>query len=126
MHRDNEFVVVEDVQNAYDLGVRIVNELGENKYSRPKQKEVTPWWKRSQSNYGHAYGYGQHSNYNPHQGETKQNLLNEGVDGEEIWDEWDDFFGEGYDWEDNFDYEDFNGGYEIIHYGTEDTPDYDW
>lgn len=122
MHRDNEYVIVEDVQNAYELGVKIVNELGENKYTRPKVEKEEPWWKRT-----NGYGHGQHTTYNTHQTETKQTLLNEGedFDEEEYWDEWDDFFGEGSDWEDVFDYDDFNGGYTIENYGTY-PPDHDW
>ena len=34
-HTRNEYVIVSDVQNGYDLGVKLVETLGENKYVRP-------------------------------------------------------------------------------------------
>jgi tripeptide aminopeptidase len=35
-HTDNEYVMVDDVQNGYDLGLKLVEQLGENKYENPK------------------------------------------------------------------------------------------
>jgi acetylornithine deacetylase/succinyl-diaminopimelate desuccinylase-like protein len=35
MHSAYEYVIVDDVQNAYELGLKLVEELGENKYVRP-------------------------------------------------------------------------------------------
>jgi hypothetical protein len=141
MHRDSEYVIVEDVQNSYELGVKLVESLGENFYDRPEpEPKSEPWWKR---------GYGYSSNYNPKQTETKQELLledEEEEDDEEIqsWlEELEDEYerevrgetwvnvdelevDEDRDFEDNWDYEDFNGGYSIQHYGSQSDFDFDW
>lgn len=51
-HTKLEYVIVDDVQNGYDLGVKLVETLGENKYVRPeKTYNPTPWVNRAQSNY---------------------------------------------------------------------------
>ena len=36
-HTKNEYVIVDDVQNGYDLGVKLVGILGETKYIRPNK-----------------------------------------------------------------------------------------
>jgi len=36
-HTANEYVIVDDVQNGFDLGMKLFNILGENKYSRPNK-----------------------------------------------------------------------------------------
>jgi tripeptide aminopeptidase len=36
-HTDEEFVVVNDVQNGFELGLKLVKELGENKYQNKKE-----------------------------------------------------------------------------------------
>lgn len=36
-HTDNEYVVVEDVQNGFELGLKLVESLGEKKYDNPKE-----------------------------------------------------------------------------------------
>ena len=36
-HTENEYVIVDDVQNGYDLGIKLVEVLGENKYVRPNE-----------------------------------------------------------------------------------------
>ncbi len=118
MHTASEFVIVEDVQNSYELGVRLVNELGENKYERPPQliTETRPWWSR-------YYGGGGGRYYNPDPDpdpvpDLNQRLLTEG----------DDETDGNNEFEDLFDYEDFNGGYSIKHYGSLDDfdIDFDW
>lgn len=38
-HTANEYVVVEEVQNAFELGLKLHNILGENFYERPKEKK---------------------------------------------------------------------------------------
>ena len=52
-HTDNEYVVVDDVQNGYELGLKIVAELGENKYENPKedrnQYSLNSYWKGGSS-----------------------------------------------------------------------------
>jgi di/tripeptidase len=42
-HTPSEYVIVEDVQNSYELGVKIVNSLGENKHTRKKSKKSSYW-----------------------------------------------------------------------------------
>lgn len=39
-HTSNEYVIVDDVQNAFDLGVKLFNVLGENKYERGSDETV--------------------------------------------------------------------------------------
>jgi hypothetical protein len=139
MHRSNEYVIVEDVQNSYDLGVKLVKELGENFYDRPEPKKSEPWWKS---------GFGHTSRYDSTQSQTKEELLAEQDEDEEdeeiqAWleeledeyerevrgDNWVDVddleVGEN-DFEDKWDYDDFNGGYSIRHYGSESNFDFDW
>jgi len=53
-HTKHEYVIVDDVQNGYDLGLKIVEILGENKYVRP-EKTYT---------YGHSWGSGRYTNRN--------------------------------------------------------------
>lgn len=47
-HTHNEYVIVDDVQNGYDLGMELYNILGENKYFRP-DKNYT--WSNPTTNY---------------------------------------------------------------------------
>lgn len=37
-HTENEYVVVDDVENGYQLGLKLVEVLGENKYSNKKEE----------------------------------------------------------------------------------------
>jgi di/tripeptidase len=147
MHRDNEYVIVEDVQNAYELGLSIVAELGEARYERPAHVPEEPWWKR----YGYnGYGYGGSSRYDAVQTQTKKDIITEDDSNGERGSEWDEFY-DFYDrlsgseeseewidldetkiihmdtpeWEDLFDYNEFNGGYSVSKFGTENT-DFDW
>lgn len=129
MHRDNEYVIVEDVQNSYELGVKLVEELGENFYDRPKPSKKEPWWKG---------GLGKTSTYDSKQSSTKKRLLeesNDEDDGDDIqswleeldeeyerevrgenWSEEDDDveFHDEAGFEDHWDYDDFNGGYTSV------------
>jgi len=150
MHRDNEYVIVEDVQNSYELGVKLVEELGENLYERPEEPKQEPWWR------SRGYGYGYSSRYDATQSSTKRELLTEeddDDDDEEIqaWldeledelrresgEQWidideleqsEDDMEDGVtpvDFQDHWDYEDFNGGYSVRHYGSENDFNYDW
>lgn len=36
-HTDHEYVVVDDVQNGFNLGLKLVEQLGENRYDNPKK-----------------------------------------------------------------------------------------
>jgi putative aminopeptidase FrvX len=50
-HTDNEYVIVDDVQNGYELGLKLVEELGENKYENPKEDKnynnLSTYWSGS-------------------------------------------------------------------------------
>jgi hypothetical protein len=49
-HTANEYVIVDDVQNGYDLGLELVETLGENKYVRPeKEYSWTSGWSNRRS-----------------------------------------------------------------------------
>lgn len=62
-HTDEEFVVVNDVQNGFELGLKLVKELGENKYQNKKEDRYISSMK---SNYWKS--------------DTKKNLLLEEAD----------------------------------------------
>lgn len=88
-HTENEYVVVDEVQNGYELGLKLVEQLGEKRYENPKENKVySSWWG------GSSYG-GSKKTYNT----TKsQSLLNEGKkkdDEEEEEDDWNDIFNSG-------------------------------
>jgi di/tripeptidase len=46
-HRDTEYVIVEDVERAYNLGLELVKVLGEKKYLRDTSLDNIPWWEKS-------------------------------------------------------------------------------
>lgn len=51
-HTDNEYVIVDDVQNGYELGLKLVEQLGENKYENKKEDkktEYSSYWKNNSS-----------------------------------------------------------------------------
>ncbi len=123
-HTANEYVVVEEVQNAFELGLKLHEILGENFYDRPQEKE------RELSSIFGGYGSSQ--------------ILTEDDDEDDdlYYDEDDDFLSDEDDKKDNidvsndyrvgefedfWDYEDFNGGYSIQKYGENDYDvDFDW
>ena len=47
MHTANEYVIIDDVQKSFELGLKLVETLGENKYELPKKSLVytTPNYK---------------------------------------------------------------------------------
>lgn len=125
MHTSREYVIVEDVDNAFELGLKIVKSLGENKYDRPtNNKNNEPWWKRNG---------GVSSRY-----ENPKPLIVEDVSDELDGIDFDvdvDFIdldetkiirSGTKEWDDLFDYNDFNGGQSIINYGTRDDYGFDW
>ena len=123
-HTANEYVVVEEVQNAFELGLKLHEILGENFYDRPQEKE------RELSSIFGGYGSSQ--------------ILTEDDDEDDdlYYDEDDDFLSDEDDKKDNidvsndyrvgefedfWDYEDFNGGYSIQKYSENDYDvDFDW
>ncbi|MHA2039588.1 MAG: hypothetical protein ACW98X_24470, partial [Promethearchaeota archaeon] len=126
-HTANEYVVVEEVQNAFELGLKLHEILGENFYSRPQEKEEKSLLT---SIFG---GYGSQS----------KDVLNETDEDDDLYyneDEDDDFtYGDEKDiidvsndykvgeFEDLWDYEDFNGGYSIQKYGDQSYDiEFDW
>jgi putative aminopeptidase FrvX len=81
-HTENEYVVVDEVQNGFELGLKLVETLGENRYENPKEQKV--------------YSYGSYwRGYSKPKDDKK--LLNEGKKEEkkEEKDEWDDIFNSG-------------------------------
>jgi putative aminopeptidase FrvX len=48
-HTRDEYVIVDDVQNGYNLGLKLFEVLGENKYVRPKGKKWEPTHNRQSS-----------------------------------------------------------------------------
>ena len=123
-HTANEYVVVEEVQNAFELGLKLHGILGESFYDRPKQKQK-------------SYLDGLFGGYSS----RNKQILNEdssvtsGDDDDDLFfdDDDDETYGLGDDafkekngyyddddeFEDLWDYEDFNGGYEIRSYDSE-------
>jgi len=77
-HTENEYVVVDEVQNGFELGLKLVEALGENRYENPKEDRTYSYgsyWKGSSSS---------------------KKLLNEGKKEEKKeTDEWDDIFNSG-------------------------------
>jgi hypothetical protein len=134
MHRANEYVIVEDVENAYNLGLEIVSSLGEAKYERPKpepKEKSGSWWN----------GYS--SRYDSEQAKTKKELINEDVDDEseeedfeshdkssDIWDldETKIISIDDPEWKDFWDYDEFNGGSQCDSYypNLYGRDSYDW
>jgi hypothetical protein len=98
-HTDNEYVVVEEVQNAFELGLKIHEQLGENFYVRKDEVKKKD------------YSY---SDWFSNDGKS---LIVEEEDSE-YWEDV-EFEEDDNDFEDKFDYEEFNGGYTIQRYGTE-------
>lgn len=106
-HTDNEYVVVEEVENSFNLGLKLHEILGENFYERVEEpkKELL---------YGSSY-LGNNSSY------TKNSyggvdIILEDDDEDGFTDEWEDF--NKTDFKDIFDYKEFNGGYSIRSYGS--------
>jgi hypothetical protein len=97
-HTDNEYVVVEEVENAFNLGLKLHELLGENFYEREEPKKEKP----------------SYSNWYSRDGRS---LIVE----EEEEDFWEDveFEDDDNEFKDEFDYNEFNGGYTIQRYGSE-------
>ncbi len=114
-HTANEYVVVEEVQNAFELGLKLHEVLGENFYERPEKEEKT----LLTSIFG-GYGY---SSSEPLNEDTSEDDLY--FDEEEVDDSEKDIvdINDSYnvgEFEDFWDYEDFNGGYTIQKFGSDD------
>ena len=128
-HTDNEYVVVEEVQNAFELGLKLHEILGENFYSRPQEKE-------EKSLLTSVFGV--------YDSQSKD-VLNETDEDDDLYyneDDGDDFtYGDGDEkdiidvsndykvgeFEDLWDYEDFNGGYSIQKYDDQSYDiEFDW
>lgn len=98
-HTDEEYVVVNDVQNGFELGLKLVQELGENKYKNKKED-------RYLSNYKSNYW----------KSDTKKNLLLEEADDDNNDD---DIFNSG-------EYVFKNRGRDYGYYQSTWDEDYDW
>jgi hypothetical protein len=133
-HTDNEYVVVDEVQNGFELGLKLHKILGENFYERVEDPKPS-----YSHNYGYDYGYGSSSKTVLNEGK-KENTTSIFYDQDEE-DEEDGDNGVGYndddydyhykddeDFSDLWDYDEFNGGYSIRSYETDrdDYLGYDW
>ena len=98
-HTDEEFVVVNDVQNGFELGLKLVKELGENKYQNKKEDRYISSMK---SNYWKS--------------DTKKNLLLEEADDDNNDD---DIFNSG-------EYVFKNRGRDYGYYQSTWDEDFDW
>lgn len=78
-HTDAEYVVIDDVQNGFELGLKIVEQLGENRYENPKEQRYANY-----SNY-----------YSSQKNNSSQKLLNESKETDDDDDEWEKFFNSG-------------------------------
>jgi hypothetical protein len=80
-HTRNEYVIVDDVQNGYELGIKLVEALGENKYNRPeKEYNWRDRWTSSSNNggsKGRYTGFSRTTDVVPSQGPI---TLNENVE----------------------------------------------
>ena len=90
MHTDNEYVKVDEVQNGYELGLKLLEQLGENRYENPKEDKTYSW----------NGGYGTGSYKKTQKPDTGgQKLLTEGKgfhdDDEKEYDDWADLFNSG-------------------------------
>jgi len=120
-HTDNEYVVVEEVENAFELGLKLHSILGENFYERveEKQNHFNTWFKPAPAKQIIAEDVEFFE-------EDEDDLFFEEDDDK------DDFVSYHYSDDENFsdlfDYDDFNGGYQIVNYGTTKDNDhrYDW
>jgi hypothetical protein len=80
-HTKYEYVIVDDVQNGYDLGVKLVEILGENKYVRP-EKTYGDNWGSGGRNTGKSTS---RNDYSPvHQPQSGPQVLTEVTEEEEI------------------------------------------
>ena len=143
-HTHNEYVLVSDVDNAFELGIKLHQELGENYYDRPKNIKTTT---KSYSDINGGYYGGKY--YDDDSNDTHGNgLMSEDVDDDPIYDNgtleidgvvYDEYTEEDFStdlddtFEDLFDYKEFNGGNTIEHYGTRsdfddvsDTHQFEW
>ncbi|MCK5642558.1 MAG: hypothetical protein KAJ19_17250, partial [Gammaproteobacteria bacterium] len=114
-HTANEYVVVEEVENGFELGLKLHQILGENFYERPQQKEKSYF----SSIFG---GYGSSSKQVLTEDDDEDDFYYEEEEEDGfVYDEDDemdiiDTKSSGYrvgEFEDFWDYEDFNGGYSI-------------
>ena len=91
-HTDNEYVKVDEVQNGFELGLKLIEQLGENRYENPKEERTYT--------YSWNGGYGGYSKSKQKPDTGGQKLLTEGKgeenkDGDEDYDDWQDLFNSG-------------------------------
>lgn len=73
-HTDLEYVIVDDVQNGFELGLKLIESLGEVRYTNPKEERViTNYYKPAAST------------YKPVVVKPTKTLLNESVDENDIF-----------------------------------------
>jgi di/tripeptidase len=110
-HTANEYVVIDEVQNGFELGLKLHKTLGENFYERVEDPIV-------------SYAS---TSWAPVKKENTKTILTEKEDlfyDEEDGDDNDDdndldyHYKDDEDFSDLWDYDEFNGGYSIVNYGT--------
>lgn len=110
-HTHNEYVVVEEVQNAFELGLRLHENLGESFYER-KEEEV-------KVNRLSNLFYGDNNKTLILEAEDDYSEEDDTFESNEDEESMDELNKDSYkigEFEDLWDYEDFNGGYSIKNY----------
>jgi len=118
-HTASEYVLVKDVENAFELGLKIVNILGEVKYDRPNEPK-----KLWSSIFGGSLVSENHSD-NQDYGYDDFEWLDDDKEGEDTVEDI-TRFEVGNDFDDVWDYDDFNGGYSVRHYDSPNDIKFDW
>ena len=115
-HTDNEYVVVEEVENAFNLGLQLHSILGESFYERIEEPKPS----YSTHNWGSTKVVLNEENKNS----DYDLFFNDEDDDEDYNDnDFDYHYKDDEDFYDLWDYKDFNGGYSIKNYET-DRDDY--
>ena len=117
-HTPTEYVIVDDVTNAFELGLKLHETLGENFYERPAENNSP-----LSSLFGFKQVLNEESDDLYFEEDDEDGLVYDDEDEKDIMDVSNDYkVGE---FEDLWDYEDFNGGYTIKTFGDNNT-DFDW
>ena len=128
-HTATEYVIVDDITNAFELGLKLHEQLGENFYERPKKNKNT----LNSIFGGSQYGGGLTTLNGPDDDDDYDDSDTELYFDEESEEDEKDIIDVSNDYkvgefEDLWDYDDFNGGYTIQKYGenTYNDVDFDW
>jgi len=117
-HTKSEYVLVEDVENAFELGLKIVDVLGEAKYVRSDKPKKNLW----SSMFGRTPISENHSEEQHYVDDFE--WLGDDEDDETVEDI--TRFESNDDFDDMWDYDDFNGGYSVRYYDSPNDIKFDW